>query len=84
MDNTKNADVADNVFGMKSKVNFNIVENLGLDVFFNISNFKTVGETFEVGGDVSYTVSGVEFAAELKYAGGGAGFSVTPKVIVVF
>ncbi len=87
MDNTKDADVAaDNVFGMKSQVNFNVVENLGLDVFFNIGNFETVGETFEVGGDVSYTVSGVEFAANLKYAGGGdeAGFSVTPKVIVVF
>ena len=83
MDNTKIADVADNVFGMKSQVNFNVVENLGLDVFFNIGNFETVGETFEVGGDVSYTVSGVEFAANLKYAG-GAGFSVTPKVIVEF
>ena len=64
-------------------VNFNVVENLGLDVFFNIGNFEKVGDTFEVGGDVSYTVSGVEFAANLKYAG-GAGFSVTPKVIVVF
>ena len=85
MDNTKDADVADNVFGMKSQVNFNVVENLGLDVFFNIGNFETIGETFEVGGDVSYTVSGVEFAANLKYAGGDeAGFSVTPKVIVVF
>ena len=91
MDNTKIADVADNVFGMKTQVNFNVVENLGLDVFFNIGNFEKVGDTFEVGGDVSYTVSGVEFAANLKYAGGagfsvtrGAGFSVTPKVIVVF
>ena len=83
MDNTKDADVADNVFGMKSQVNFNVVENLGLDVFFNIGNFEKVGDTFEVGGDVSYTVSGVEFAANLKYAG-GAGFSVTPKVIVEF
>ena len=83
MDNTKIADVADNVFGMKTQVNFNVVENLGLDVFFNIGNFEKVGDTFEVGGDVSYTVSGVEFAANLKYAG-GAGFSVTPKVIVVF
>ena len=79
MDNTKIADV----FGMKSQVNFNVVENLGLDVFFNIGNFEKVGDTFEVGGDVSYTVSGVEFAANLKYAG-GAGFSVTPKVIVEF
>ncbi len=83
MDNTKIADVATNVFGMKTQVNFNVVENLGLDVFFNIGNFEKVGDTFEVGGDVSYTVSGVEFAANLKYAG-GAGFSVTPKVIVVF
>ena len=83
MDNTNITDVADNEFGMKSQVNFNVVENLGLDVFFNIGNFEKVGDTFEVGGDVSYTVSGVEFAANLKYAG-GAGFSVTPKVIVEF
>ena len=83
MDNTKIADVADNVFGMKTQVNFNVVENLGLDVYLSASDFSAFGDSFAVGGDVSYTISGVEFAANMEY-GAGAGFSVTPKVIVVF
>ena len=83
MDNTKIADVATNVFGMKTQVNFNVVENLGLDVYLSASDFSAFGDSFAVGGDVSYTISGVEFAANMEY-GAGAGFSVTPKVIVVF
>ena len=83
MDNTKIADVADNVFGMKTQVNFNVVENLGLDVYLSAGDFSAFGDSFAVGGDVSYTISGVEFAAKMEY-GAGAGFSVTPKVIVVF
>ena len=83
MDNTKIADVATNVFGMKTQVNFNVVENLGLDVYLSASDFSDFGNSFAVGGDVSYTISGVEFAANMEY-GAGAGFSVTPKVIVVF
>ena len=72
--------------GMKSQVNFNVVENLGLDVFFNIGNFDEFKSTYEVGGDVSYTLSGVKFAANLKYAGdtGNGVFSITPKVVVTF
>ena len=75
-----------NQFGMKSQVNFNVVENLGLDVFFNIGNFDAFKSTYEVGGDVSYTLSGVKFAANLKYAGdtGNGVFSITPKVVVTF
>ena len=72
--------------GMKSQVNFNVVENLGLDVFFNIGNFDAFKTSYEVGGDVSYTLSGVKFAANLKYAGntGNGVFSITPKVVVTF
>ena len=72
--------------GMKSQVNFNVVENLGLDVFFNIGDFDAFKSTYEVGGDVSYTLSGVKFAANLKYAGdtGNGVFSITPKVVVTF
>ena len=72
--------------GMKSQVNFNVVENLGLDVFFNIGNFDAFKSTYEVGGDVSYTLSGVKFATNLKYAGdaGNGVFSITPKVVVTF
>ena len=70
--------------GMKSQVNFNVVENLGLDVFFNIGNFDAFKTSYEVGGDVSYTLSGVKFAANLKFAGDGNVFSITPKVVVTF
>ena len=72
--------------GMKSQVNFNVVENLGLDVFFNIGDFDAFKTSYEVGGDVSYTLSGVKFAANLKYAGdeGNGVFSITPKVVVTF
>ena len=70
--------------GMKSQVNFNVVENLGLDVFFNIGDFDAFKTSYEVGGDVSYTLSGVKFAANLKFAGDGNVFSITPKVVVTF
>ena len=70
-------------FGMKSQVNLNLVENLGLDVYFNIGNFAETADTYAVGGDVSYTISGVEFAGNLEYAAGD-GFSITPKVIIAF
>ena len=73
----------DTVCGMKSQVNFNVVENLGLDVYFNIGNFEAFDTTYSVGGDVSYTVTGVKFAANLDYAA-VAGFSITPKIVVTF
>ena len=71
------------VLGMKTQVNINVVENLGLDVYFNIGNFDEFNTTYAVGGDVSYTLSGVKFAANLDYAGTG-GFSITPKIVVTF
>ena len=66
-----------------SLVNLNLVENLKLDVYFNIGNFAETADTYAVGGDVSYTISGVEFAGNLEYAAGD-GFSITPKVIIAF
>ena len=72
-------------FGMKSQVNLNLVENLKLDVYFNIGNFAKTAGTYAVGGDVSYTISGVEFAGNVDYtAGAEGGFSITPKVIIAF
>ena len=72
-------------FGMKSQVNLNLVENLKLDVYFNIDNFAKTADSYAVGGDVSYTISGVEFAGNIDYtAGAEGGFSITPKVIIAF
>ena len=73
----------DTTLGMKTQVNFNVVENLGLDVYFSIGSFDAVEDSYAVGGDVSYTVSGVKFAANLDYAA-VAGFSITPKIVVTF
>ena len=74
---------SDTVLGMKTQVNFNVVENLGLDVYFSIGSFDAVEDSYAVGGDVSYTVSGVKFAANLDYTA-VVGFSVTPKIVVTF
>ncbi len=83
MDNTTVAKDTITKLGMKTQVNLNIVENLGLDVYFNIGDFEAFDTTYSVGGDVSYTVSGVKFAANLDYAA-VAGFSITPKIVVTF
>ena len=83
MDNTTVAKDTITKLGMKTQVNLNIVENLGLDAYFSIKDFDLFDTTYAVGGDVSYTVSGVKFAANLEY-GATDGFSVTPKIVVTF
>ena len=83
MDNVTVAKETATTLGMKTQVNLNIVENLGLDAYFSIKDFDLFDTTYAVGGDVSYTVSGVKFAANLEY-GATAGFSVTPKIVVTF
>ena len=83
MDNATIAKKTTTTLGMKTQVNLNVVENLGLDVYLAASDFSDFGNTFAVGGDASYTISGVKFAANLEY-GATAGFSVTPKVVITF
>ena len=83
MDNATSAKKTTTTLGMKTQVNLNVVENLGLDVYLAASDFSDFGNTFAVGGDVSYTISGVKFAANLEY-GATDGFSVTPKVVITF
>ncbi len=74
------------VFG----ANFNVVENMLLDVFVGANDLGAFGDTFFVGGDVGYTVSGVTFQLGVEYAAGGAfsydetGFSIVPQVSVAF
>ena len=70
--------------------NFNVVENMLLDVFVGANDLGTFGDTFFVGGDVGYTVSGVTFKLGVEYAAGDAfsydetGFSIVPQVSVAF
>ena len=83
MDNVTVAKETATTLGMKTQVNLNIIENVGLDVYFTIGDFDNVEGSYTVGGDVSYTISGVKFAGKLNYEA-GAGFSVTPKIVVTF
>ncbi len=81
-------------------VDFNVVENLLLNVYAGSTNFG-VKDSFYVGGNVGYTVSGVTLNANLQYAGVGAdmgdiggdigegavkakGFSITPSISVAW
>ena len=83
MDNVTVAKETATTLGMKTQVNLNVIENVGLDVYFAIKDFDNVEGSYTVGGDVSYTISGVKFAGKLNYEA-GAGFSVTPKIVVTF
>ena len=83
MDNVTVAKETATTLGMKTQVNLNVIENVGLDVYFAIEDFDNVEGSYTVGGDVSYTISGVKFAGKLNYEA-GAGFSVTPKIVVTF
>ena len=83
MDNVTAAKETATTLGMKTQVNLNVIENVGLDVYFTIGDFDNVEGSYTVGGDVSYTISGVKFAGKLNYEA-GAGFSVTPKIVVTF
>ncbi len=85
-------------FGLNMQVNLNLIENLGLDVYYKITNFKKAGDNFKIGGDVSYNLAGVEFAVNAEYAkamGDGTDFgavaepnigtfSITPKMTILF
>jgi len=70
--------------GILTQVNFNVVENLGLDAYFNIADFSDAGKTWAIGADASYKLAGVEFALNAEYARSSKAFSVTPKMIIVF
>ena len=83
VDNVTVAKETATTLGMKTQVNLNVIENVGLDVYFAIKDFDNVEGSYTVGGDVSYTISGVKFAGKLNYEA-GAGFSVTPKIVVTF
>ena len=70
--------------------NVNVVENMLLDFFVGANNLAEIGDTFFVGGDIGYTVSGVTFQLGVEYAAGDAfsydetGLSIVPQVKVAF
>ncbi len=72
--------------------NVNVVENMLLDFFVGANDLgnDNFGDTFFVGGDIGYTVSGVTFQLGVEYAAGDAfsydetGLSIVPQVKVAF
>lgn len=80
MNNSEDA----SVFGLNTCVAFDVVENLGLDAYFCIGDFANTSTSFNVGGDISYTLAGVQFALNADYAAADKTFSLTPKMIIVF
>ena len=51
-----------------AQVNLGFVEGLPIDVYFGANNLEKFADTFFVGGDVAYTVSGVTFKLGVEYS----------------
>ena len=73
--------------------NVNVVENMLLDFFVGANDLgnDNFGDTFFVGGDIGYTVSGVTFQLGVEYSASTAAFSydeaglsIVPQVKVAF
>ena len=73
-----------NKFGLNTCINFNLVDNLALDAYFNIGDFSDVSKSYNIGADASHDLAGVTFALNADYAASDKAFSVTPKMIIVF
>ncbi len=69
---------------------FNVVENMLLEVFFGANDIEDFENQFFVGGTVGYTLNTVTFKLGLEYAAGSAfdydlpGLSIVPQVSVTF
>ena len=71
--------------------NINAVENMILDVFFGANDLPKFADTFFVGGDIGYAVSGVTFKLGVEYSASGdafsydeAGLSIVPQISLAF
>ena len=75
-------------------VNLNVIENMLLDVYFGANDLNAFADSYFVGGDIGYTLSGVTFQLGIEYAAaveGNAsynydynGLCIVPKVSVAF
>ena len=69
---------------------FNVVENMLLEVFFGANDIEDFENQFFVGGTVGYTLNTVTFKLGLEYAAGDAydydlsGLSIVPQISVKF
>ena len=66
--------------------NLNVVENMLLDVYFGANNLAEFADTYYIGGDVGYTISGMTFKLGIEYSEGDSkeydldGFNIVPSV----
>ena len=66
--------------------NLNVVENMLLDVYFGANNLAKFADTYYIGGDVGYTISGMTFKLGIEYSEGDSkeydldGFNIVPSV----
>ena len=73
-----------------AQVNLGFVEGLPIDVYFGANNLEKFADTFFVGGDVAYTVSGVTFKLGVEYSQDSSfnydntGLVIVPSVGVSF
>ena len=84
--NTNGSDIDDYEHYLYAGINLNLVENLLLDVYAGAESLTEIADTFFVGGDVGYTLSGMTFKLGLEYAArnsfnyDNAGFNIVPSV----
>ena len=68
-------------------IDLNIVENLLLNAYVGASNLAAFGDSFYVGGNVGYVLSGMTFNVGIEYSAPDAakefdlsGFNIVPSV----
>ena len=71
--------------------NVNVVANMLLDISFGANDLPKFADTFFVGGDIGYAVSGVTFKLGVEYSASGdafsydeAGLSIVPQISLAF
>ncbi len=70
--------------GINTVVNYAAADDLAFDAFFNILDLSDVSKTFTVGADATYSLAGIDFGLQLKYAAAKSTFSVRPSMVIVF
>ena len=76
----------DHVNKLNVQANFNLVENMGLDVYYDAADFAALADNWDFGADVSYKLGGVSYSLNAQYtvAAGVKKFALTPAIDIVF
>ncbi|MDY4610269.1 MAG: hypothetical protein SPD11_06625 [Sphaerochaetaceae bacterium] len=74
----------DNISGIKAKVSYSGIEDLGMYAKFVASDFANFSDSITVSGGADYTMGGVKYSLDLAYAIGAKKFSITPACKITF